>query len=337
MRKKIKWIVLTLTILILGTAGYFGYHIYKFANEIYVDQDETKFFSPPNPTENPPPPKWEGKERVNILLLGADARDDGIAGRADTIMVASIDPVTKKAYLFSILRDTYVKIPDRGNDRINSALVYGGPHLAMKSVSDLMGIPIQYYIYTDFRGFEALVDSVGGVQIDVEKDMYYYDSFDDYEINLKKGLQLLDGDKALQYVRFRHDTMGDYTRTERQRNLLTALAQKMQKTTSLIRLPSILQSVDPYIETNISMNNMLKLAGLAYDAKTDGIVTEQIPPMSLVRETVIGGAQVIQVNEERLHEYIENLFAENENPDPSPGPNSTPESATPTPNPNRNR
>ncbi|WP_010272683.1 LCP family protein [Paenibacillus senegalensis] len=339
MRKKIKWIVLTLTVLILGTVFYFGYHIFTFAGDIYVgdDPDDHKFFSPANPTENPPPPKWEGTERVNILLLGADARDDGAPGRADTIMVASIDPVSKNTYLFSILRDTYVEIGNRGKDRINAALVYGGPNLAMRTVSELMGIPIQYYIYTDFRGFEALVDSVNGVEIDVEKDMYYYDSYDDYEINLKEGLQVLDGEKALQYVRFRHDKLGDYTRTERQRNLLNALAQKMQKTTSLIRLPSILQSVEPYIETNISRNNLIKLAALGFEAKTSDMVTEQIPPMSLLRETTINGAQVILADEDDLHQYIEELFIQHEQEpeeDTEPEPNSIPGSSSSTPNPN---
>src|SRR5690606_13935111 len=105
--------------------------------------------------------------------------------------------------------------------------------------------------------------------------------------------------------------LADYTRTERQRNLLNALTQKMQKTTSLIRLPSILQSVEPYIETNISRTNLLKLAALGFEADTGNMVTEQIPPMSLIREETINGMKVILTDEDAVHLYIEELFNEN--------------------------
>lgn len=104
------------------------------------------------------------------------------------MLVASLDPVTKKAYLFSILRDTYTNIPDYGKERINTAITHG-PNTAMKAVSDLLGIPIQYYVYTDFQGFIELVDAVGGVDFYVEKDMRYTSKADnhEYDIDLKKA------------------------------------------------------------------------------------------------------------------------------------------------------
>lgn len=103
------------------------------------------------------------------------------------MLVASLDPVSKKAYLFSILRDTYTKIPEHGSDRINTAITHG-PNTAMQAVSDLLGIPIQYYVYTDFQGFIELVDAVGGVDFYVEKDMHYTSKADnhEYDIDLKK-------------------------------------------------------------------------------------------------------------------------------------------------------
>src|SRR5690606_33720966 len=149
-----------------------------------------------------------GKDRVNILLLGGDSRglSKNDVPRSDSNMVISVDPVTKKAHLFSILRDTYVRIPGHGMDRINTALVYGGPQLAMQTTSELLGLPIQYFVFTDFQGFMELVDALGGIELDVEKDMKYHDSVEpEFDIDLKKGLQHLDGKTALQYVRFRHD------------------------------------------------------------------------------------------------------------------------------------
>jgi LCP family protein required for cell wall assembly len=316
-----KRLLLTACLLIVGVIAYYVYSFYQFANHISnraaeqnkawntVKVSDSGGRTAPEPLS---PPKWEGTERVNILLLGGDSR--GLKNtelpRSDSIMVASIDPVTKQGQLFSILRDTYVKIPGQGEDRINAAITYGGPNLAMKTVSDLLGIPIQYYVYTDFEGFIALVDAIGGIDLYVEKDMKYSDSEDDhqYDINLKKGYQHLDGRTALQYVRFRHDATSDFTRTERQRKFLEAVAQKLQTTTSLIKLPKILSGIDPYIETNLSVTTMLKLASLGYEIKAQGIVGKQIPPNELVQEKTVRGAEVLTADKAKLQAYVRSVL-----------------------------
>ncbi|WP_135557206.1 LCP family protein [Paenibacillus cymbidii] len=314
------WISLSVLLAVFGFGGYYAYSIYNSISHFQKKPGESLFpsFTPQltgmSSTETPaPPPKWEGKERVNVLLMGGDSR--GLAKnevpRSDTLMVASIDPSTKKATLMSILRDTYVKIPGHGEDRINAAITMGGPDLAMRTVSNLLGIPIQYYVYTDFKGFIALVDAVGGIDIDVEKDMKYSDSEDDhiYDIDLKKGLQHLNGNTALQYVRFRHDATSDFTRTERQRKFLAAVADKLQSTTSLLKLPKILQSIDPYVETNLSVMDMLKLGSLAMDAKTSGMASAQIPPTNMLKEMNVGGASVLGADPDDLKQYVADLFA----------------------------
>lgn len=339
----IKRTLLLIGLLLMVVAGYYSYSFYNFANNISHNSDNPKGSGNmiaqniKDKGDKFTPPKWEGKQRVNILLLGGDSRGmtKNELPRSDSIMLASIDPVTKKAHLFSILRDTYVKIPGEGEDRINTAITSGGPNLAMKTVSDLLGIPIQYYVYTDFKGFIALIDAVGGIDIDVEKDMKYSDSEDDhvYDINLKKGLQHLDGKTALQYVRFRHDALSDFSRTERQRKFLTAVAQKMQTTSSLIKLPRILNAIDPYIDTNLSVTDMLKLGGLGFEAKADGIVSSQLPPTELLIEKNVRGAAVITANKEKLQLYVKNLFAGNAEADSGPtkpSPSPTPKSAVKT-------
>lgn len=314
MARAIKRIFIIALLLLLAGIGYYTYAFLNFANNIQRS-DSTKFGGlwPKQVamTDKNAPPKWEGNERVNILILGGDSRGGkNEVGRSDSIMVASIDPVTKKAHLFSILRDTYVKIPGAGSDRINAAYAIGGPYLSMKTASDLLGVPIQYYVMTDFEGFIALVDAIDGIEIDVEKDMRYKDAADDhqYDINLKKGFQHLNGEQALQYVRFRHDALSDFARTERQRKFLKAVAEKMQTTGSLIRLPKILSSIDPYIQTNLTTTDMLKLGALAYEAKAEGMVTKQIPPAELLTERRVGGAAVLSVDRNKLHSYIKTLF-----------------------------
>ncbi|QRG68124.1 LCP family protein [Brevibacillus choshinensis] len=292
-----KRMLLIVLVVIAATAGYYGYSFYQFAQNI----QEPNVFTPPvdggAATKAAEIPQWDGKDRVNILLMGVDRRgmkNNGLP-RSDSMMLVSIDPVSKRYDLFSILRDTYVDIPGNGSSRINSAIVDGGPELAMKTVSQFTGLPVDRYVITDFEGFKALIDSVGGVELDVEKNMYYHDPTDKgvYDINLKKGVQQLDGNKALQYVRFRHDATSDYTRTERQRKLLAAVADQMKKGTTLIQLPSILKEVTPYIQTNIGTMDMLKLSSLGLNLNTQSPGKYQLPPMGMFRESHRAGSVLV--------------------------------------------
>lgn len=314
-KRIILWSVIGALVAVIGFAAYFFTAVFNQVDHFQKEGEQSPFYNvPPTETKVPEPPKWEGTERVNILLMGVDARGlkKGEIPRSDTMLVASLDPVSKKAYLFSILRDTYTKIPEYGTDRINTAITHG-PNTAMKAVSDLLGISVQYYVYTDFQGFIELVDAVGGVEFYVEKDMRYTSKADNHEfdIDLKKGQQHLDGNTALQYVRFRHDAMSDYTRTERQRNFLKAVADKMKSTTSIMKLPSILEKINPYIDTNLSIQDMWKLATVGYDSQM--VASEQIPPMELLEEKTVGGSSVLGVrSEEGLKQYVQDVFNKSE-------------------------
>ena len=303
--------VLGLVIVALALGGWKIYETYHELDQMQKPKDQSLFSQF---TEKPEekPPEWTGTERVNILLMGGDARGlrKGEVPRSDSMMVASFDPVTKEAHLFSILRDTYVSIPDHGKERINAAIALGGPNLAMKTVGNLLGLDIQYYVYVDFQGFIKLVDAIGGVDFYVEKNMHYTDAADDhkFDINLKKGQQHLDGEHALQYVRFRHDAMSDFTRTERQRAFLGAIADKLKSGWNLFKLPDILDKINPYIETNLSVNDMLKLASLGYKSHEAG--SAQVPPMELISDEREGGAAVLGVKDlDALKGFVQQQLA----------------------------
>lgn len=310
-KRTLIWALVALFVVVGGFAYYYFSSIYN-GLESLQKEGENSPFKQLQPTEvtAQEPPKWEGTEPVNILLMGVDARGlrEGEIPRSDTMLVASLNPVTKKINLFSILRDTYVDIEGR-KDRINAAITRG-PNVAMETVGELMGIPIQYYVYTDFQGFIKLVDAVGGVDFYVEKDMKYSSKADnhEYDIDLKEGMQHLDGTSALQYVRFRYDAMADFTRTERQREFLKAVADKMISTTSIMKLPNIIGQVSPYVDTNMTVNDMWKLGNLGYQSTMSS--SEQIPPMKLLREEVTpGGAQVITVsNSENLKQFVQDTI-----------------------------
>ena len=136
-------------------------------------------------------------ERLNVLLLGVDARPGEKDARTDSMILVSIDRATRKIALVSIPRDTLVEIPGHGKEKINSANVIGGVDMARETVEGLMGVEIPYYVKTNFDGFKDIVDTLGGVTIDVDKRMVYRAE----NINLYPGTQRLDGYNAIGYVR----------------------------------------------------------------------------------------------------------------------------------------
>ncbi len=316
-KKRLLWAGLVLVLALVLWIGYYVYSILAFGNNIQSGNDDSpfkQFEEEQTDADKNEPPEWDGTERVNVLLLGGDSRGlaEGEAPRSDTMMIASLDPVTKQAHLLSILRDSYVSIPEHGMERINAALAYGGPDLAMRTVSEWLDIPVQYYIYVDFQGFVELIDAIDGINYYVEKDMYYTSRADgpEYDINLKQGQQHMDGHTALQYVRFRHDALSDYARTERQRKFLTAVAKKMQSFSSILKLPNTLKEIEPFIETNLSLQDMWSLGNVGKSTNMSAIVTAQLPPLDLLREEVIGGSSVITSNPPAVQQYVEEKFAE---------------------------
>ena len=217
-------------------------------------------------------------EGFNVLLLGVDEREGEIGARADTVILMNVDNKHNRVALLSIPRDTKVNIPGRGTNKINDAYVFGGPELTAKTVSELVGIPVKNYVVANFDGFEGVVDALGGVTIDVERNMYHFDDiYPEHTINLKKGEQLLDGHKALQYVRFRGDALGDISRTERQLNFLTVLGGEAMQPSTVTKLHKLMPSVYKCVDTNLPLNQMAKLAMAARNLGSVEIVTQTLP------------------------------------------------------------
>lgn len=229
------------------------------------------------------PEQAPGKgESINILLLGVDRNGDrGSNGKAntrtDTMILAGIDLARKKLSLLSIPRDSRVKIPGRGEEKINHAHVYGGPALAMQTVEQFLGVPVRYYVRIDFERFARVIDTLGGVEIEVERDMYYTDPYQDLKIDLKKGRQVLDGEKALQYVRFRQYVNGDIGRVQAQQKFIEALAGKMFRLGTLPRLPTLARQMINYVDTNLDLGTILRLARVGRDLKQEDIVMDMVP------------------------------------------------------------
>lgn len=282
------WSMLAVGLVILSLTAYYGYSIYRFMNNISTSTTTAGG----NPKNKNSAVDWQGKDRINIAIFGVDTRGQQTSPHTDTIMIVSIDPVQKKAALLSVMRDTYYRIPGYGEEKINAAHAIGGPDLAVKTVEDLLKINIPYWVRTDFVGFEQIVNELGGVDINVEKDLVYHDD-GIYDINLKKGYQHLDGKQALGYVRFRHDAESDYGRTQRQRKFLLAVAEKLKSTGSLIRLPSILNAVQPYLATNMTPSEMVQLGKLGLSLDMSAVQTAQVPSDTDLKEMYCNGAAIL--------------------------------------------
>lgn len=196
--------------------------------------------------------------KTNIVVMGVDERDED-AGRSDTLFVVMLDPKSNNISLLSIPRDTMVKIPDRGWDKINHAFAFGGHKLTQQTVEEFLGIQINNYVVVDFKGFKGLVDAIGGIDINVEKDMYYEDPYDNLVIDLQQGRQHLDGAKAIQYVRYR-DEEGDIGRIKRQQHFMAAIYEKITSTEILTKVPGLVKELVTMIKTDIPVTDMIKLA-----------------------------------------------------------------------------
>jgi LCP family protein required for cell wall assembly len=189
--------------------------------------------------------------KVNILLLGVDVRQ-GDRGRADTIIVASLDYLTHDLRVLSFPRDTRVLIPGRGYDKANAAYAYGGPELTAETVSGVLGIPIHYYISTDFAGLVKVIDRLGGLVVTVDKPMRYDDPYQNLHINIKAGTQVMDGKTTLDYARYRSDPEGDIARVRRQQALVIEILKKAARPQSWGALSGLLADFKEMVRTNIS-------------------------------------------------------------------------------------
>lgn len=213
-----------------------------------------------------------------VLIMGVDIRKDDV-GRSDTLMIATIDPRLDQATLLSIPRDTRVKIRGRGYDKINAAFAYGGVRLTESTVENFLGIDIDHYLLINTNSFVKIIDAIGGVDIDVEKRMFYEDPWDDnggLVIDLYPGEQHMDGKTAVTYVRYR-DSEGDIGRVKRQQAFMSACMDKVTSPEIIPRIPKIAREVIDAVETDMSLRQLLELAGSLKAAQKNGLETDMVP------------------------------------------------------------
>ena len=318
-RFRLTWrraIGLAFLVLLIGVAGYgarLGWSIYNFNNEV-VRPDPTPFseemfvedtpeptVAPGMPTHPPRPTRTAGPAitptpwptlppgRVNILLLGTDKRadDPGTTPRSDTIILLSVDTEQQTVGILNIPRDLLMTVPKYGKRKVNAAyaigeynnLPGGGAFVAVQTVQRFLSVPIKYYVAINFEGFQKVVDTIGGIYIDVPEEIndpnYPTPWFGTELVHFDAGYQHMNGEEALKYARTRH-TDNDFGRNRRQQQVILAIRQQALRMNMLPQLPTLIDDFSGMVETNIPFDTQLAFGQLAAGISASDIYTAQI-------------------------------------------------------------
>ena len=276
---------------------------------------------------------WSGDERISFLLLGVDQRcDEDGPTHTDSMMLATVDPVSLSASILSLPRDLWVEIPGFGVDRINQAYYMGQVHeypgggqaLARETVEAAIGVEIDYYIAIDFNAFIEFVDHIGGIKMDVPEtidDTDYPDSCYGYDpFYIEAGTQQLDGATALKYARTRATFGGDVDRAGRQQAVMMAAREQVMQLDMIPQLitqaPQMWQTLQDNVRTNLSLDEIIQLALLTQKIPGESIRTAVIDYDYVYNETTPDGRQVLVPVREEIRKLRDELFA----PPPIPTP-----------------
>jgi len=248
-------------------------------------------------------------ERFTVLLVGVDRRPgDTTLSNTDTLLLASVNTVNGKIALLSIPRDTQVIVPGHGKGKINAAARVGqGIKTTTALIEGITGQSIDGYVITNFNGFKSIIDTLGGITVDVEKNMYYVtgDSSDGV-INLKKGSQRLDGAQALQYSRFRQDALADITRTARQQAVMKAIGKEFLQVKTVPKLLWLVPQITRSVETNLSIAKLWSMTNFLVRNQDPEISSQTLPGNFLMENDI----SYWKVNSQKSQALVKKLFEE---------------------------
>lgn len=254
---------------------------------------------------------------TNIAIFGLDRRNMDDASRSDCIMILSVDEVTKSMKLSSIMRDTYVSVHDHGMTKITHVYAYGGPILAVRTLNENFGLDIRDFITVDFFQLEKLIDILGGVEVNITPDEIECLNAgvkESADIQKKSatpitvpGTQVLNGMQTVAYCRIRHTVGDDYKRTERQRDVMQCILEKLFKV-DISRYPEVIANLLPYVETSLNSSKILKLGMDVYTDGMHNIEKQRFPLDKCSRGATIDGIWYlvtdIDTTKSQMHKFI---------------------------------
>ncbi|WP_300902897.1 LCP family protein [uncultured Clostridium sp.] len=297
---KISLVILTITLmLLLGVVGgvyWYGNHLFNKIEKVEIDTGDVGI-------------KEEVQEKLseyksdikNIALFGIDATE-GNDGRSDSIIIATIDATHNKLKLTSIMRDSFVTISSRGQDKINHAYAFGGPQLAIKTLNENFDLNIEDFVAVNFTTMPKIIDKLGGVTINIT----------DEEVSRVPGIYTagtynLTGQQALAYSRIRYASGGDYVRTDRQRTVLSKVFEKLIST-NVTQYPSILSEILPMVKTSLEYSEILDLGNKVLKMGVTNLEQERFPKDGYSQGQTIDGVYYLTFDKEQtvkqLHDYL---------------------------------
>lgn len=270
-------------------------------------------------------PEWDGSSRVTILVMGLDYRDwSGERNeyfRTDTMMLLTIDPVTKTAGVLSIPRDLWAAIPGFSPQKINTAHYFGdlydypggGIALAVKTVENVIGVPIDYYARLDFYTFIEFIDMIGGVKVEVNEEIELELIGKEYDVVLESGRHNLSGELALAYARNRYDGDGDFGRAQRQQQIILGIRDQLLRpdifTMLLDNAEELYAEFTQGIKTNMSLGDALKLGVLATQVEMEDITMRVIGEEHIVYGSSPDELSILIPLPDKIRELRDEVFA----------------------------
>lgn len=304
-RRGLKLLLLSVFALVFFSSGWFTYQVASATGKIFTENTTGG-----SPLLQGKKLKDDQEGRINILLLGIGGEGHDGPNLTDTIQVASVDPRAKQISMLSIPRDLYVQVPDSLQKvKINEVHAIGedigteggGPGLVKKQMSEMLDVPIHYFVRADFEGFKQLVDSVGGVDIEVAERLYdpYYPRGTGYQVlDIPPGIRRMDGELALKYVRSR-ETTSDFDRSRRQQQVMLATRDKalsLQYLTNPTKISQLIDVLGERVKTDLSVGEMQRLANLVKDIPATAVTSKVLdngPNGLLYDSTGPGGAFIL--------------------------------------------
>jgi LCP family protein required for cell wall assembly len=304
--------LIPLLFFIIGTYIFFQYEAGKSVSEQeMITANESKKVNITQEKNHPKITNFintpENHEPINILLVGVDKSNDGFA-RTDTIMIAQYNPLNGESKIASIMRDSYVKIPERSNNKINAAFAFGGVKLLSETIEQNFNLKINYYALINFNGFVQLVDTIApnGLNVDIEERMHDPNN----SIDFLPGKHRFNGEDTLNYVRFRKDRENDFGRVRRQQEIITLLKNELFTVSGIVKIPKLIGMIEPLLETNIHTAKLLSLSRDVVLNPVEDIQTLRIPIEGSYEDAFYQHAgSVLQMDIDKNTKAIEQFFS----------------------------
>lgn len=258
-RISIKKVVMSVFFVILGLIGsamIYAYHMLHSFNYEEIDNDSSEVL-----TDDFGDSLINDSQILNVMLIGSDSMSTGDHGRSDSLMILSLDVKNHKIKVTSLMRDIWINIPGHGYDRLNAAYAFGGAKLTIETIEKTFGLRVDRYAIVDFEGFSNIIDTLGGIDLELTSDeCIYINTYSGDKNTLKgKGMKHLTGLQALHYSRDRNSKGSDYDRTSRQRNVIRAIVDKL-RSANLKQITELIPAIAPLITTNFKTSEISRLA-----------------------------------------------------------------------------